>query len=250
MALPTSRGELKEYIKRQLGAPLLRINVADDQIDDRIDEALQMWIDYHHDGTEKTYWLYKLTQADIDNKYITVDPTIVGISQILPMGSILHSTTDLFSLQFQLAMSDLLRGGQLGSMDIAGFLISKTYIDLIDQIFGTYIGVNFNRHTNKLYPELTWSRVAVDDYLAIQCYRAIDPDVYTDAWKDRWLMRYATALVKRQWGQNIKKFGGIKLTGDVELNGQVMFDEAQKEIEHLEETLITDYSLPPTGFMA
>jgi hypothetical protein len=249
MALPTNRGQLIDYIKRNLGAPLITINVSDDQMSDRIDEALQWWADYHFDGSERAYWMYRLTTNDISNKYISVDANVIGITKIYPMYSVIYGSADnLFGTQFQIAQSDLFRGGN--NFDMSGYVFTMTYIEMIDQYFATTAGVNFNRHTNKLYPELTWSKVTAGDYLMIDVYTKLDPDQYPDAWSDRWLMNFATALVKRQWGANLKKFGELELPGGVKLNGQEIYDEASEELAKIKEEVIESYSLPPTGYMA
>jgi hypothetical protein len=247
--LPENRGQLIDYIKANLGEPFATVNVSDTQINQRIDEAFQWWKDYHFDGSQRVYWVYQIQPSDLVDKFIAVPPDVLGITKIFPMYSTVYGTAgDLFDTRFQIAQSDLFRGGT--SFDMSGYVFTMHYIEMIDQFFNTTIGVNFNRHSGKLYPEVTWNHLTAGDYMMIECYKELDPDTYPLVWQDRWLMQFASALVKRQWGQNLKKFGDVQLPGGVKLNGQEMYDEAQEEIKMMKEEMIESYSLPPTGYMA
>lgn len=241
MALPVSRQEHIDYCLRALGAPVLSINVDPEQLEDRVDEALQYYRDYHFDGTSKTYRKHVLTATDITNRYITIPEAITGITRIFDFGSTLNST-NLFNLRYQIHLNDLY---DFSSTQIAPYVMTMTHIETINEQFVGKKPIRFNRHVNKLYIDMDWlTDVQVGNYLVIDCYEVVDPSVYTDVWNDRWLLRYTTALFKRQWGMNLSKFAGIQLPGNITLDGTRILNEAQEEILRLEQEMISSYSLP------
>jgi hypothetical protein len=245
MAVPTSRAEFTEFCLRKLGKPVIEINVDEDQVGDRIDEALRYYWDYHFDGSEKTYYKKLITQTDIDNKYITMPENIIGVVNIFDLGSAL-GLNNLFNIRYQIALNDLYT---LTSVSMVPYYMAMNHVQFLEQMLVGKQPLRYNRHVNKLYIDMSWDQVAVDNYLIVEAYEIVDPAVYTDAWGDRWLGRYASCLIKQQWGQNMKKFRGMKLPGGIEFNGQQIYDEATAEREQLEKEMIYSYSLPATDMI-
>jgi hypothetical protein len=245
MAVPTSRAEFTEYCLRKLGKPVIEINVDEDQVGDRIDEALRYYWDYHFDGSEKTYYKKVITQTDIDNKYITMPENIIGVVNIFDLGSAL-GLNNLFNIRYQIALNDLYT---LTSVSMVPYYMAMNHVQFLEQMLVGKQPLRYNRHVNKLYIDMSWDQVAVDNYLIVEAYQVVDPAVYTDAWGDRWLARYASCLIKQQWGQNMKKFRGMKLPGGIEFNGQQIYDEATAERQQLEQEMIYTYSLPATDMI-
>jgi len=240
MTKPTSKTLFKEYCLRRLGKPVLEINVDDDQVDDRIDEALLYYQDYHFDGVEKTFYKATITADDITNRYVTVPENIIGIINIFDVGDS-TSTNNLFNVRYQIALNDLY---DLSRYDLVPFYMNFQNIRMIEEILVGKQPIRYNRHVNRLYVDMDWEKVNVGEYLIAEAYRIVDPDTYTDVWNDRWLQRYATALIKRQWGQNLIKFTGLQLPGGVTFNGETLYQQAQEEIDKLEGEMISSYSLP------
>lgn len=245
MAVPASRENFKEYCLRKLGKPVIEINVDDDQVDDRIDEALLYYADYHFDGTEKQYYKYQVTQTDITNKYITLPENIIGAVSIFPVGQGLN-TNNLFNIRYQIALNDLYT---LTSVSMVPYYMALTHIQYLEQLLVGQQQIRYNRHTNKFYVDMDWNIINVDDYLIIEAYQVVDPNTYTNVWGDRWLARYATALIKQQWGANLSKFIGMQLPGGLTFNGQKIYDDATLERKELEAEMITSYSLPVTDMI-
>ena len=239
MARPTTRESFKEYCLRSLGAPVIDINVDDEQLEDRIDDALQYYRDYHFDGTEHTYFKHLLTQSDITNQYISITENIQGIVRIFPLTSAIGSA-NMFDVRYQFFLNDL---SNLTTNGMANYVSAKRNIELLEEIFVGQKPIRFNRHTNKLYIDMDWvADVLVGNYLIIDCYTIVDPETYTDVWSDRWLTRYTTALFKRQWGNNITKFAGVQLPGGITLDGNRILAEAVDEIKIMEDEMINSYS--------
>jgi len=240
MAIPTSRESFKQYCLRKLGKPVIEINVDDDQVDDRISEALLYFADYHFDGTDKTYYKWPVTQTDIDNKYITMPDNIIGVINIFDVGASLN-TNNLFNIRYQIALNDLYT---LTSVSMVPYVMALTHIQFLEQILVGKQPIRYNRHVNKLYIDMDWGKLSVGNYLIVEAYQVIDPDVYTKTWGDRWLARYATCLIKQQWGENIKKYQGMQLPGGMTFNGQQIYNEAVQERAALEKEMIESYSIP------
>jgi hypothetical protein len=245
MAVPASRAEFTEYCLRKLGKPVIEINVDEDQVGDRIDEALRYYWDYHFDGSEKTYYKKIIDQTDIDNKYITMPENIIGVVNIFDLGSAL-GLNNLFNIRYQIALNDLYT---LTSVSMVPYYMAMSHVQFLEQMLVGKQPLRYNRHSDRLYIDMSWDQIAVGNYLIVEAYQVLDPDVYTDAWGDRWLARYATCLIKQQWGQNMKKFRGMKLPGGIEFNGQQIYDEATAEREALEQEMIYTYSLPATDMI-
>jgi len=240
MSVPTSRVSFKEYCLRKLGKPVIEINVDDDQVDDRVDEALRWWWDYHFDGADKTYYKHLVTDTDKTNKYITMPDNIIGTVNIFPIGQALN-TNNLFNIRYQIALNDLYT---LTSVSMVPYYMALQHVQFLEQMLVGQQPLRYNRHMNKLFIDMDWNIISTGDYLIIEAYQIVDPDVYTRAWGDRWLARYAEALIKQQWGNNIKKFAGMQLPGGVSFNGQQIYDEATAERKELEQEMMYTYSLP------
>jgi len=241
MANPTTREELKKYCMRRLGHPVIEINVDEDQMQDRIDDALEYYRDYHFDGSERTFLKHQVTADDITNEYVTVPSTINGIINVFPVGTGLNAN-NLFNLRYQVTLNEIY---DWSHSQFQNYFSSMERIALMEEIFVGKQPLRFSRHTDRLYLDMDWSaRVTVGEYLIIECYRILDPDTYTSVWGDRWLRQYCTQLFKRQWGENLKKFEGMQLPGGLQFNGQTIWSEADEEIKRLEEEVVNSYSLP------
>ena len=277
MAQPASRADLINYCKRQLGAPVLEINVADEQIDDLVDDALQYFQERHFDGVTQTFLKYKITQEDIDrgrarggtdnaagittttasstidgssvdfsfeenSNYLQVPPEIIGITKVFKFDGTNTVTNNMFSVKYQLFLNDIY---YWGSTEILTYAMTKTYLEDLDFALSTDKFIRFNQRQDRLYLDFDWGSATKDDFLIIDCYRLVDPNSYSRVWNDSFLKRYVTALVKRQWGQNLMKFQGVKLPGGIELNGRQIYDDAQRDLEVIREQMSNTYELPP-----
>lgn len=240
MAQPTSRSEFKEYCLRRLGKPVIEINVDEEQVDDRVDEALAYYQDYHFDGTSKDFLQHQVTAEEIANKSITIPESIIGVINIFDIGDAIH-TQNLFNLRYQFALNDFYDTTNVSLID---YRMAMERIQFFEEILVGKQPIRYNRHKNVLHIDMDWGRVVPGNFIIVECYRVVDPETYTDVWKDRWLLRYATALIKKQWGSNLSKFEGMQLPGGVTFNGQQIYNDANEEIRQLEEEMITSYSLP------
>jgi hypothetical protein len=240
MALPTNRAEFKSYCYRQLGAPVVEINVDDDQADDRIDESLRYYWDYHFDGSEKIFYKHQVTAEDKENKYIIIPENIIGVINLFDLGSAL-GTNNLFNIRYQIALNDLYT---LTSVSMTPYYMAMQHIQFLEYLLVGRQPIRYNRHTNKLYLDMDWDRVSIDQFIIVEAYEVVDPATYADAWSDRWLLRYASCLIKQQWGTNLKKFDGMKMPGGLTFNGQKIYEEASDERAKLEQEMIFTYSLP------
>jgi hypothetical protein len=316
MAKPTTRQQFKEYCLRKLGFPVIEINVDDDQVDDRIDEALQFWRDYHYDGTEKLFMKHQITQADIDRQWIYCPDAVQFVIGIFPFDQS-NASINMFDLRYQLRLHDLY---DFTSVSYVSYEITMQHLRTLNLLFSGTPQFRFNRHQNKVFLDIDWTRdVRPGDYVIVECYRVLQPDTVTltgtvagnpssntiigtgtkfdqeivpfdfiniggetvqvkniasgtsmdlaggptlthtastmsidgltDIYNDRFLKKYATALIKRQWGNNLKKFEGVQMPGGVTLNGQKIFDEAEEEIKAMEEEMYQMGSLPSEIFV-
>lgn len=245
----TSRQGLIEYCLRKLGAPVLEINVDDDQIEDRIDDALQMYQEYHFDAIIRAYHKYQILQADVDNRYITTPDYITFIQRILPIGSGgAYSSKNMFSLTYQFAMNDLYPLAFNGQ--VAEYTMTMSKLELMDMTFSGAEGIRYNRNMGRLYIDVDWgTEIKAGDWLILEAYRIVSPDEYNKIYNDIFLKQYATALIKRQWGQNLIKFEGMQLPGGVTMNGRQLFDDATQELQQLEEQMQTRYEEPVDFFV-
>lgn len=234
MAVVTSRQGLRDYCLRALGAPVLEINVDDDQLEDRIDEALEYWKQYHYDGIERVYLKHTVTQTDITNKYIPIADAVYGITRVIPISQT-SSSKSLFDIQYQLRLHDLY---DLTSTSLIYYKNVMAHIALLDMELNGPQMFRFNRLQNRLNIDLNWgSDIKEGNIIVCEAYRALDPTEFSKAWNESWLKKYVTALFKKQWATNIKKFSGIQLPGGVTLDGDKLYDEAIGEIKELEDEL-------------
>ena len=250
MATPASRTALSDYCLRALGHPVIEVNLDDDQIEDRIDEAIQYFQEYHSDAIIRNYRKHLVTADDITNEYISVPENLLFIKRVLPVKNSNTGGTDIFSLDYQLHMNDLY--GLRDPGDLVSYELTKQYMSLIDmKINGVTEQITFNRHRDRVeIPGFKWGTdISAGQYLVIEGYETVDPEAYTDVYNDMWLKKYCTALYKRQWGQNLIKFAGMVLPGGVTLEGRQIFDDATAEIEKLEERIRLDHEMPPDFFV-
>lgn len=238
MAVPTTRSEFKEFCLRRLGKPVIEINVDDDQVDDRIDEALQFYWDYHYDGTSKTYYKHAVTADDKTNGYITIPEYIIGITNLFDIGDASSTSYSLFNIQYQIMLNDVYT---LTSQSMVPYYMAMEHVQLLEELLVGKQPLRYNRHMNRLYIDVNWSKITTGNYVVIEAYQVVDPATYTDVWKSNWLQKYTTALIKRQWGANLSKFEGMQLPGGVTFNGNKIYDDANAEIEKYEQEVITNY---------
>jgi len=264
MAIPTTKSTFKSYCLRALGFGVIDINVSDDQADDRIDEALQYFAQYHYDGIEKMYLKYKVTQTDIDraranatttsadtvdssitasfeegNNFIPMPSAVVSISNIFNFSN--AQTNSMFDIRYQLRLNDLY---DFSSTSIIHYQMTMQQLDLLEHVLVGEVPIRYNQHQNRLYLDMDWEQMTVDEYLIIECYRKVDPATYTDIFDDMYLKRYATALIKRQWGANLSKFNGVATLGGVSMNGEQIYSQAIEEIQRLEEEIKLTFETP------
>jgi hypothetical protein len=271
MAKPASRQELINYCLRKLGAPVLEINVAEEQLDDLVDDALQYFQERHFDGVEKMFLKYKITQEDKDrgrarggsssagivtttgtsgigtalweenSNYIPVPETVIGIERVFKLSN-RTIASNLFNINYQLFLNDIY---WFSSTEMLNYYVTKRYLEDIDWIVNPERQIRFNKRQDRLYIDTSWDTLQVDDYLLIECYRILDPNDYPKVWNDYFLKLYLTAIIKRQWGQNLIKFQGVKLPGGVELNGRQIYDDAQKDLQDIQDRMMLEFELPP-----
>jgi len=276
MAQPASRSEFKNYCLRQLGAPVLEINVADEQIDDIIDDSLQYFHERHFDGVMRTYLKYQVTQDDIDrgkgpgqsgvtgittttatstidgatmqfdweenSNYLQVPPSVIGIEKVFHFDGSQSMSSGMFSIKYQLFLNDIYFWG---AMEMLTYNMTRTYLADLEFALTTQKQFRFNQRMDRLYLDISWGELTAGDYLVIDCFRTLDPNDYTRVWNDSFLKKYTTALLKKQWGQNLIKFQGVKLPGGVELNGREIYEDGVKELETIREMMSNTYELPP-----
>ena len=250
----TTRVLLQDYCLRRLGHPVIEINVDDEQLSDRIDDALEFFAEYHFDGVEKVFLKHTITQTDIDNEYIAMsdpaDPVggpVIGVRRVLPVPNFNAFQTGFFNEEFQLRLQDL---NTFTGSSLINWSMSLSNFSMVDYLFTVSATTLFNRKQDKLFLETDWAnKFNVGDILVIECYRILDPTQYIEVYNDLFLKKYCTALIKRQWGENLKKFEGVQLPGGVTLNGKTIYDEAIDEINKIEEEMNLKWELPPDGFM-
>ena len=281
MAKPASRTQLIDYCLRKLGAPVLEINIDDDQIDDLVDDAIQLFNERHFDGVERMYLKYQITQDDIDrgtaknrdgvgivtttatatavpgigttitsnwyetSNFLQVPDSVIGVEKIFKFDTSSISG-GMFSIKYQLFLNDLY---YFNSVELLQYSMVKSYLEDIDFLLTTDKQIRFNKRQDRLYLDIDWGAESVDNWIILDCYRALDPTSFTQVFNDPFLKLYLTALMKRQWGQNLIKFRGVKLPGGIELNGREIYDDAEREIDSLRSRMASEYELPPYDFV-
>ena len=280
MASPSTRAGLVDYGKRQLGFPVLEINIADEQIEDLIDDTIQVYQDRHYDGVELMYMKYKITQGFIDavkaggavdsvgltttttsasvtgigtttftleetQNFIQIPDAVIGIEKVFKLDNRAIST-NMFNVNYQLFLNEIY---YFSSMELLSYTMTKRYLEDLDFILHPDKQIRFNRRQSRLYIDTDSSSMRPDDYLIIQCYRVLDPDTFTKVYNDPFVKKYFTALMKKQWVINLTKFMCVKLPGGVELNGREIYEDGVREIQALEEKMQTYYEIPPLDFV-
>ena len=279
MAKPTTRQELVDYCLRQLGAPVLEINVDDDQIDDLVDDAIQYFNERHFDGVERMYLKYQISEDDIkrasgsgtdgvgivtttgtanisgigtitsnfyeNSNFIQVPDSVVGIERIFKFDTSSISG-GMFSIKYQLFLNDLY---YFNSVELLQYTMTKRYLEDIDFLLTTDKQIRFNKRQNRLYLDIDWKAQSKDTFLVIDCFRALDPTQFTKVFNDSFLKRYLTLLIKRQWGLNMMKFSGTRLPGGIELNGRQYYEDAERELADIKQRMMLEYELPPLDFI-
>lgn len=239
----TTREQLKQYALRALGAPVVQINVADEQLEDRLDEAIEYFRLYHYDGIERMYLKHQITQDDIDTQSVPIPDHVYGVKRVIPFrqGS---SSANLFDVQYQLRLNDLY---ELTNTSMVYYTMVMQHMASLDQILNGYPQFEFNRLSGKLYLEVNKTKLVPGNFIIVEAYRALDPQVATKMYSEPWLKLYVEALFKKQWAVNLKKFQGMQLPGGVTIDGQAMYLEATQEIKDLEDELMTKSA--PLGFI-
>jgi len=255
MANVTNRADFKTYCLRRLGFPVIEINVDDDQVEDRIDDALQYYQDYHFDGLQKVYWVKILDGTDIANRYLDASQArdgannameIAGVTRIFPLSDS-QATINMFDLRYQLRLNELY---DFTSASYINYNLTQQHLRSLEIQFTGEVPIRFQRHMQRLFIDWNWgSEITAGSAVIAECYAVINPDAYTGVWNDRWLKEYCTALIKRSWGNNLKKFSGLQLPGGVQLNGDTIFKEAADEVERLEKEMENNYGAPLEWFM-
>lgn len=231
----TSRQGLIDYCLRSLGEPVIEINLDEQQIEDRIDESIEHYRTYHYDGIEKVYLKHEVTAEDIVNRWIPIPDYIYGVTRVFPAAAGSGNSKSMFNLQYQLRLNDLY---DLTSVSVIYYQQVMNHLALLDHTLNGNTLYRFNRRTGKLYIDDAWQEnIVVGSYLLVECYRALDPITYTAVYGDAWLKHYSTALLKKQWASNIKKFSGLQLPGGVTIDGDKLYTEAVEEIKELEDTI-------------
>ena len=270
MAIPTTRTEFKEYCLRSLGKPVIDVNVDPDQVEDRIDQALQYFTQYHYNATERVYLKYQITQADIDRarsdnslasvtdidgstsavwkeakNYIPVPSSIISVIKVFDFTN--TGTINMFDTRYQLRLNDLY---DFSSTAILHYDMTMDHLELLNSILVGEKPIRHNQHQNRLYVDMDWSdSITPNEYLVIEAIRKLDPNTYTNVWDDSFLKKYATQLIKMQWGSNLIKFNGVQMLGGVTINGEAIYQQAQEALEKLEEQMQLAYELPPEIMM-
>lgn len=240
-----NRADFKEYCLRDLGRPVININIDGVQIEDRVNEALRYYFDYHFDGSQKIYYKHQITDQNKVDGYILLPENIMGVVKIFDLSSAYNSGT-LFDVRYQFAMNDM---WTMTSTSLAPYVMAMEHLQFMESILIGKVPLRYNRHVNKLYLDMDWNKLNTGSYLIVEAYEIVDPAVFTDVWDDRWLKEYCTALIKRQWGNNLKKFDGMEMPGGVKFNGQRIYDEAINEIDRLRHEMINSYSLPASDMI-
>lgn len=244
MAIPTTRESFKDYVKRRLGHPVVEVNLDEDQFEDRIDDALRFWQEYHFDGTEKLLVSHLVDDDDITNKYLdltaSLNDSIIGISRMLSTSG---QTTNMFSVRYQMAFNDIATYSTRGVREMSNYWMRLSHLNMVQDLISGMSNLRFNRVTNKVYIDWDWDKdVSAGDYIVLETYQKVGDA--TELWNNTFLKNYATALVKEQWGMNLSKFEGVQLPGGVTLNGRAILEDARAEIAQLKEQMSTSFELP------
>jgi len=283
MAQPASRQELIDYSLRQLGAPVLEINVAEEQLQDLMDDAIQFYQERHYDGITENFLKYQITSEDIargtasaeaggvgvssttastnipgvgittfkyhqSSNYLQIPPNVIGVKKIYRFDtSKSMSMTNMFSFKYQLVLNDLYFWGRT---ELLGYTMAMSYLETMNYLLNTHKRIRFNIRQDRLYLDVDWNELSADEFIIIDCYTALNPDDFTKVYNDRFVKAYLTALIKKQWGQNLLKFQGVKLPGGIELNGRQIYDDAMSDLDAIKDDMQSTYEIPPFDMIA
>jgi len=286
MAKPSTRQGLIDYCLRQLGAPVLEINVDDDQIDDLVDDTIQYFNERHYDGVEKMYLKYEISQDDIDrgkgvdvasgnqvngktgvgivtttatstgiaattfnfyenSNFIQVPDSVIGVERLFKFDTSSISG-GMFSIKYQMFLNDLY---YFNSVELLQYSMTKSYLESIDHLLTTDKQIRFNKRQDRLYLDIDWGSQSAGNFIVLECYRALDPESFSQVYNDSFVKRYLTAIIKRQWGRNLSKFRGVKLPGGIELNGAEILQQAEQELSDIKSRMTMEYEMPPLDFI-
>ena len=285
MAKPSTRQELINYCLRQLGAPVVEINVAEEQLQDLVDDAVQFFQERHFDGVSQTYLKYQVTDEDVNrgkarppgapsgdggtsgitnitatadiagtnttftyyenSNYIAIPPSIIGINKVFQYSEGLSS--GMFNIKYQLMLSDMagLQGSGATGYDLTSYSMTMSYLETINFLLNTHKQIRFNQRQDRMYLDVDWSQLKAGEFLVLDCWSVLDGNDYSRVWNDSFIKPYLTSLIKRQWGQNLMKFQGVKLPGGIEFNGRQIFDDGQRELDEIRQKMLSTYELPP-----
>jgi hypothetical protein len=240
MAQPYDRESFKDYCLRKLGHPVIEINVSDEQVEDRIDEAMSFFRDYHYDGSELVYLKHQLTEQELEQGYVVVPDRLLGVTRIFDLSSSISTGTGIFNVSYQFVLHNL---EDITKYDVTNYFMAMQHLEFIQEILVGKPLIRYNRHVNKLFIDIRKNVLAPGSFIIIEAYDIVDENEYSDFWRDRWLQNYATALIKEQWGSNLTKFEGMQLVGGITFNGQQILNDAREERRTMEEQAIN--SLQP-----
>ena len=235
MAQPTSKEDFKDYILRKIGAPVIDINVADEQVEDRVDEAVSFWRDYHYNGSQMVYLKHQITEADKENGYIPLPQGLLGISKIFDMDTSISTGTGMFNVNYQFVLNNI---QDMTSYSMQNYYMTMQHIEFMQEMLVGKQMIRYNKHVNKLHIDTDNKSWVVGNYIIIEAYDVVNPDEYAEVWSDRWLQNYAAVLVREQWGLNLTKFTQMQLVGGVQFNGEQILAEARADSERMEEEAI------------
>jgi hypothetical protein len=270
MSQPSSRQELLDYCLRKLGYPVLEVNVDEDQLNDRLDDALQYFQERHFDSIERVFLKHKLLSDELDvirnqpeyttgtstsgitsaileqpQNFIPLPDSVVGVNMVFKTDASTISG-GMFNIKYQIFLNDLY---YYGALDLLNYTMTKQYLENISNIMNPDVQLRFNKKQHRLYLDIDWNMISQDTYIILDCYRIVDPADFPAVYNDYWLKKYLTASIKRQWGQNLTKFNGVQLPGGITLNGDKIYADAEKELEEVERQLRDEYELPPLGLI-
>ena len=233
-----SREQLKQYALRALGAPVIEVNVADDQLEDRLDDAIEYYNMYHYDGVERMYLKHLITNTNMTNKYIQLPDDIRGITRVFSLNA--NSSNSILNYETQFRMDMI---ANLHNSNITDYQMTMNHLQMLDTLLSGQNQLRFNKNNGKLYIDMNWDKLSPFHYIIVDCYQAIDPELETKMYDDVWLKAYVVAKFKMQWGQNLSKYNGVSLPGGVTIDGQSMYDTAVSELSALEQQAANESGL-------
>lgn len=242
-----SKQGLKDYIMRALGSPVLQINIADVQIEDRIDDAIELFWQYHADGVRRVYYKHQVTQEDIDNNGVTLPKNIMSVLRVMPVDG--QDVLAINNLQYVMYITDIMDVRRFNGQGLSTYANTMSYLNTIQDLFGYDKVIEFNMHDHFLEVQTDWTLIKVNDWFIVEAYVFVDPTAFGDTWNNYWLKQYAVALCKKQWGWNIWKFLNNVLPGGVQINGEGIYNEGKADVKDLEDRLRDEFEEPISFFM-